>query len=244
MGIGPGLQDVLSGYHRPSSDPTNYLFAPGTVGKSWGDYLNNLYATPVDQTQPYISGSTAIRDALSREAGGAQDALGRATQAGGYYDSGARLAGLGDINRQKMFAYGQSLSQLLASLEHDRMSAAAPFLASQIGAYNAHENALQGAESAANQRFQTHSENAQAIMKMVGGMAGCWVAEAIFGKESEDTHAARFYVNLIAPVWFRDFYLRYGKRIAAVVSRSRALKAILRPAFLWMGAQTRRALVA
>lgn len=238
--LNPGefLSFSTRGIHQPN------LFGEGTVGGEWGKSLRDLYSKPLTETEPYMTGSTAIRDALSKEAAGATEMLGRTTQAGGYFDSGARIAGVGDINRSKMMAYGQSLAGLLAHLNEQKFAAAAPFLAARIGEFNAYQNALGQANAEQTQRFDTHMDTAATLGSAAMGMAGggCWIAEAIFGKDSEHTHAARFYVNLIAPEWFRDAYLRYGRKVAAVVSKSRALKAILRPAFLWMGRQTAHAL--
>jgi len=227
-----GSRDI----HQPN------LFGEGTVGGLWGKSLRDLYSKPLTETEPYMTGATAIRDALSKEGAAATEMLGRTTQAGGYFDSGARVAGVGDINRSKMMAYGQSLSGLLAHLNEQKFQAAAPFLAARIGEFNAYQQALGQANNEQNQRFESHSQTVRSGMDMAGSIMGCWVAEAIFGKDSEHTHAARFYVNLIAPAWFRNAYLRYGRKVAAVVSKSPTLKAILRPAFLWMGRQTAHAL--
>ena len=66
-------------------------------------------------------------------------------------------------------------------------------------------------------------------MLMMG--AGCWIAEKIFGKFADKTLFARFYVNCLAPKWFRKLYLKYGQEIAEFIKDNRILKSILRPVF-------------
>jgi hypothetical protein len=69
--------------------------------------------------------------------------------------------------------------------------------------------------------------------KMPGG---CWIAEAIYGPQDLRTHLVREWLNttfVLRPAGrvVMQFYMRFGQRIASVVSRSRALKAVLRPLF-------------
>lgn len=61
---------------------------------------------------------------------------------------------------------------------------------------------------------------------------GCWVASEIFGGWYEPrTVAARNYVNLIGPKWFKDFYIKHGEKIAKFISNKPVLKNMLRPLF-------------
>lgn len=64
---------------------------------------------------------------------------------------------------------------------------------------------------------------------------GCWVAEAIFGIDAPETNMARFYVNELAPVEFREWYLTYGQELAEKVKVDPVLREILRPLFLAFG---------
>jgi len=66
----------------------------------------------------------------------------------------------------------------------------------------------------------------------VTNIFGCWIAEAIFGKDDMNTHLARYWVNNAAPKWFNRLYLRYGERFAKRVEKSEILKRLLRPLFL------------
>lgn len=64
------------------------------------------------------------------------------------------------------------------------------------------------------------------------GTGGCWVAEAIFGKDSATTHLARFYVNSMASDELKDAYLEHGTALASIVETDGELKAALAPVFL------------
>jgi len=69
-------------------------------------------------------------------------------------------------------------------------------------------------------------------MEAVGSAFGCWVAEALFGKDSVDTHLARFYVNNLAGNELFDNYMEHGKELAAMVEADELLKSDLIPVFL------------
>lgn len=62
--------------------------------------------------------------------------------------------------------------------------------------------------------------------------AGCWVAAEVFnGWDDERTHQARYFVNNIAPLWFKEFYLKHGEKIAQFIHDKPILKMALRPLF-------------
>ena len=65
---------------------------------------------------------------------------------------------------------------------------------------------------------------------MSGAM--CWVASEIFGGWNHPkTVDARYFVNNIAPKWFRSFYLKHGERISKYIHDKPILKMALRPMF-------------
>lgn len=67
---------------------------------------------------------------------------------------------------------------------------------------------------------------------LMAGMGGCWVASEIFGGWNEPkTEAARYFVNNIAPRWFKEFYLKHGEAIAKFIHDKPILKMALRPLF-------------
>jgi hypothetical protein len=167
-GIVGWLHGHLSGGDRPVDKPG--FFEPGTVGGSWQDYLKQLYSTDIQDSSQYISQSTTLRDALSREAMGQGEQFSMASNAGGFFDSGARLAGLGDINRNKMTAYSQGLTEILGRLEQEKLGAAYPFLQSQLGEYQAYYNARLGEENAGNYRANAVVSNIMSGFSM--GMSG------------------------------------------------------------------------
>jgi len=64
------------------------------------------------------------------------------------------------------------------------------------------------------------------------GAPGCWVAAEIFGGwYHPKTISARYFINIKAPRWFRNFYLRRGRKIAEYIKDKPILKSILRPLF-------------
>jgi len=71
------------------------------------------------------------------------------------------------------------------------------------------------------------------IMKTGGGAnAPCWVAASFWGWESPKTHIVREWVLNQSPIWFMEFYIKQGERIART-----ALRWLFRPLFeivLWV----------
>ena len=158
-GILGWIHNNISG-DQSRATPSPGLFGVGTVGASWGDYLKSLYATDTGSSKQFQSQSTALRDALGQEAGGAGEKFAAATNASGFYDSGARLAGLSEINRAKMYSYSQGLTAILAKLEEQKLAAAYPFLQAQIGEYTSN---WQNASAAENEQITRNTNIGQAI---------------------------------------------------------------------------------
>jgi len=154
----------MGSVHKPG------FFEPGTVGGDWGDYLKSLYSEDPMQSRSYIGQSTALRDALSKEAGAQGEQLATASNAGGFYDSGARLSGLGDINRNKMASYSKGLTDIVGKLESDKLNAAYPFLQAQLGEYNSYYNARLGEQNARNYRANAAVSNIMSAFSL--GMRG------------------------------------------------------------------------
>lgn len=71
--------------------------------------------------------------------------------------------------------------------------------------------------------------------------AGCWVASEIYGGWNKiSTIKSRYYINFLAPKWFKKFYLTHGESIARFISDKPLFKAILKPLFNWFGNQSMR----
>lgn len=171
MGILGWFHNNISGdQSRPTPSPG--LFKAGSVGEGWGNYLKNLYATPTDQSTQFKRSAMGLRDALTAETEGQKDEFGQAVNAGGFYDSGARFTGLNEINRNKLFAYSQGLSEILAKLESDKMAAAFPYLQSQLGEYNAHEQAVANAQGEQNFRGAQLGQAASSVGSAFAGGGG------------------------------------------------------------------------
>lgn len=92
-------------------------------------------------------------------------------------------------------------------------------------------------------QFQNQQQNAQLLGSLLsaGGAAfGCWVASEIFGGWFHPmTVKARYYVNNQAPSWFKEFYLKYGERIAKFISDKPMLKAMIKPLFVYFAKKSR-----
>jgi hypothetical protein len=73
------------------------------------------------------------------------------------------------------------------------------------------------------------------VFQGIGGMFGCWVAEAIFGKDAIETALARIYVNAMAQQDLYEAYMEHGQELAAIVADDDGLKATLRPRFMEFG---------
>jgi hypothetical protein len=81
--------------------------------------------------------------------------------------------------------------------------------------------------------FLTGSDIFGGIGTGIGTYAAlCWVAKEIFGSwEHPKTIAARYYIQNYSPIWFRNFYLKYGERIANFIHNKPLFKLALRPLF-------------
>lgn len=98
---------------------------------------------------------------------------------------------------------------------------------------------LRGDQMTANAQAQgaaaEDAANTQAIAGGATALAGlallafvCWVARAAYGEQAREWGIFRNWLLRDAPVWLRSFYIRHGERIAKVVERSNALRAITR----------------
>lgn len=61
----------------------------------------------------------------------------------------------------------------------------------------------------------------------------CWVARAIFGSKDMRWMYARTYVMEESPMWFYDWYLKNGEEFSKKVKKSKILKLILKPLFIY-----------
>ncbi len=75
-------------------------------------------------------------------------------------------------------------------------------------------------------------DNINESMIVAGDPGGCWVASELFGGWYEPkTVAARYYVNNMAPLWFKDLYLAHGEKFAQTLHKHPMLKPLVRPLF-------------
>jgi hypothetical protein len=134
MGLLDPITDLVFGdppkASRSGAFPKAQLKALGT---SYGDFLLDRLGTPVQDTEQFRLGSTAIRDALSMQSATARQRLGDAAITGGFADSGAVLAGMTDIERAQAQSYAQSVTELLLALEDRREQNVLPYLSEGAG---------------------------------------------------------------------------------------------------------------
>jgi hypothetical protein len=82
--------------------------------------------------------------------------------------------------------------------------------------------------------MQTETQAAGQAGGSIGSMFGfgCWVASEIFGGwYAPKTILARFYINNLAPQWFKNLYLKHGEKVAEFIHNKPILKMMLRPLF-------------
>jgi len=110
-----------------------------------------------------------------------------------------------------------------------------PFVSATSGLLNTGLSGQYQFRSAANEQKSSTTSSlvkGAASAAAMAAMAMCWVASEIFGGWLKPkTVSARFYVNFIAPKWFKQAYIKHGKKIAVFISDKWILKAILRPLF-------------
>jgi hypothetical protein len=128
-----------------------------------------------------------------------------------------------NVNPQSIFGAQQSINQ---------------FNAQNFGTQGGIFGIQQGAQTA--QRGQNIGI-INAGLGAAGEAIGCWVASEIFGGwYAPRTIESRHYVNNIAPKWFKDFYLKYGEKIAKFISDKPLLKLALKPLFNMFSDKGRR----
>lgn len=170
------MRGILGNFHNWVSGDASRgikridMFGPGTVGGGWQDYLKNLYSGETADSSIYRSQSTALRDALAQESSAHGEQFSQASNAGGFYDSGARLTGLNDINRSTMMNYSQGLAQILTNLENQKMQAAFPFLQAQNEEFNSYYNQIAATQN--EQNFRGAALGSGISSGLSGGMGG------------------------------------------------------------------------
>jgi hypothetical protein len=105
-------------------------------------------------------------------------------------------------------------------------------LQAQAGQLNSALGAQLAGLRTSNTRNPSNGVNLGILGTWGGSNYSCWVAAEIFGGwHTYKTEMARFYINRLAPKWFRNFYLKHGEAIARFISNKPVFKAMLRPLF-------------
>lgn len=133
-GVNAGLYDTLAGgVDIPWANASEAWQNVKGVGTAYSNLLLERLLTPPEQTKEFAGYSTALRDTLSREAGSARSRLSDAALGGGWYDSGARIAGLGDIDRAELESWAGGIRDILLGLDARRTAEVLPFLSGASG---------------------------------------------------------------------------------------------------------------
>ena len=156
-------------------------------------------------------------------------------QQSGIYDSGTaasgRLRAASDLSNQNaQFNVGTLQNALNLAL-----SGQAQVQSPALGQTSQLQTALSGLRSNQSTGAQYNPFNGMNL-GIFGNWGGsnysCWVAAEIFGGwHSPKTILARYYINELAPKWFKKFYLKFGERIANFIHNKPLFKLAIKPLF-------------
>ena len=103
------------------------------------------------------------------------------------------------------------------------------FITSILGS-PAGQGALSSIGGAVMPAIQGAGASLAAFLPMLLGF--CWVAAEVFGGwENPKTENCRFFIGEMAPLWFKNFYMKHGEHFAAFIKNKPILKAAIRPLF-------------
>jgi hypothetical protein len=163
-------------------------------------------------------------------------------QAQGIYDSGTaatgRMRAATDLaNQNAQFNVGalQNALNLALSGQAQVQSPAQGMtssLSNQLAGLRSNQATSNVTNRPMNPFLQSFATQAGSSLGGANSTGFCWVAAEIFGGWDEPkTVAVRYYIGNIAPKWFKNFYIKYGERIAKFIHNKPVLKMILRPLF-------------
>ena len=151
-----------------------------------------------------------------------------------------------DINREQI-AYQNAIQAAIPFLQilYPDVGITAPQFSSPVSSPDAYMSSLTqargqdvnaqiaAAQNRANMQSALYSGLGQAAGGIGGGlMMACHVASEVFGGWNQpETFFARIYVIFKSPKWFRNFYIKFGKRIATFIHDKPILKNMIRPLF-------------
>ena len=201
-------------------------------GERAGEYdarMGQTLAGLQQQGLQYGTGRSAAEDQLRMQAAGSM-----AGNAGSALQT--QMAGLGSQLTAGSVERGTSQAELDAAYEEYLMSMQFPL--TQL-------TALQGGAASIPAGFGTTNVsgttmgssrtsgagNTLAALGSFGQGLGamCWVAREVYGVHDPKWTEFREWMFTKSPDWFRNAYMKYGERAAAVVKRLPFLKAIIRP---------------
>jgi hypothetical protein len=123
---GSALGGLLGGKGKVKASPAFQPMVP--LGQEYGNFLRSRLAGNVTDMPEYELLRGRLRDDLTTQSEGLKQQIGEGATAAGNYDSGARLAALGNVDRGFLQSYSQGMSEILLGLEEQRTSMILPYL--------------------------------------------------------------------------------------------------------------------
>lgn len=113
---------------NPTANSSGAYQGAAQVGGAYQKWLMGLLTTPYEKNPVFLAGKGELKDTLGNELAGQEQATSDAATAGGWFDSGQRLAMNQSAERGSTASYAQGLRQLMMSIEQMKASAVLPFL--------------------------------------------------------------------------------------------------------------------
>lgn len=164
-------------------------------------------------------GLANIRGGLQGMSGLSQGAKARMyAQQAGQMTRGIASEG-GTMRAQEQMAARKGLADFILGSQQQQTSRSDVARQAHEGAQGRRQKAVKGI-----------GEGIATFAMMAGG---CWVARAVFGVGDIRWIYARNYIFNHGPTWFRNWYVKNGEKFAQKVKKSKILKALITPLFVF-----------
>lgn len=239
------LQQIFQQQYQSQTSQLNYLkqqlqpqIANGGQGYTPAQLASlRTSASDTNATQ-YQNAQTALNNQVSQQSGGSKlvGVSGATTEAD---------AGLLNAEAQQEASSQNQITQQNAQLQQANYWNSINALngvAAQANPLGYANSATSGSGAVAGLSTANTAANQSQLLGALGGAAsgagsalggwfakGCWIFASFFGWDDVRTHIMRKWLHTKAPVWFRDFYMTYGERIAGTQFRW-----VFRPIATWV----------
>ena len=214
--------------------------AQNTAGQFGAGAQNTAGQFGASAANQAAAANMAAQNQAAQFGAGASNQMSLANQSAGLQANQQRLGAASQLGGlgQQAFNTGQTIQQnqmqqgLLQQSMQQRLIDAAK---QQYGGYTGAPMQSLSAPLAAlgqmanGQNTQTDSQNPGLLSYIQAIGAICWVAREVYGEDNPKWLQFREWVIGYSPNWFYKAYSKYGEKMAAVVAKVPALKAIIRP---------------